>query len=149
MLQELKTIVGAMTSNNDTFKAIFGTNSWQNVLIDEAMFPIVAFDLPTVNYILPKSSYIGETYPITIFVAYKSELDWDGEQHEVVLELANTAMREMISRLQTYRDADGNSLINTISFVSASRVRCVFDVCCTGIMAQFVIEPYINLPVCV
>lgn len=148
MIDELNSIVGAMNSNGDSYKVIYGSKSWQNLDADEAKYPIVAFDMPKVNYQLAQSGYIGETYPITIYVAYLSQLEWTGLQHEEVIEKANNGVRELLTRLQNYKDNKGNKLIDNIEFVSADRVRCVFDVCTSGIMIQLKIKPTINKPVC-
>jgi len=148
MKAELETITAAMNSNGDTFVSIYGTNAWQNVKIDEAQFPVICYDLPSVIYDTPKSGFIGETYPLTVFIAYKSELDWDGSQHEVVLEKANTAMREWISRIQGNKDANGNRILEITKIASANRVKCIFDVCCSGILVQMDIRPTITASVC-
>jgi hypothetical protein len=149
MIAELQDITASMNSNGDSYESIFGTNAWQNLLLDETKFPAVCFDMPKVEYNLPKSGFIGEKYPITIYVCYKSELDWTGLQHEVVIEKANTATRELITRLQNYKDADGNRLIDNIEFVGADRVKNVFNVNTSGIMLQLKIQPTINKAVCI
>lgn len=149
MKAELDAITDQMTSNGDKFVPIYGTNSWQNVKIDESTFPVICYDLPSVIYETPKSGFIGETYPLTVFIAYKSELDWDGSQHEVVIEKANTAMREWISRIQGNKDASGNRILEIVKIGTANRVKCIFDVCCSGILVQMDIKPTITKSVCV
>lgn len=145
----LDAIAEQMTANDDKFFPIYGTNSWQNLEIDEANFPVLCYDLPEVNYQIPKTGFIGETYPLTIYIAYKSELDWTGAQHEEVIEKANVAMREWISRMQTAKDAKGNRTIEITKILSAKRVRCVFNVCSSGIMMICEVKPTINASVCV
>lgn len=149
MKAELDAITAAMNANGDSFQSIFGSADWQNLDADEAVFPIIGYDLPKVKYTLPKSGFIGETYPLTVYVAYKSELEWTGAQHEVVIEKANVACREFISRLQGYKDGNGNRLIDSIEFVDADRVKCVFNVCTSGIMLQLKITPTVNQSVCI
>lgn len=148
MRTELKAIVALLNSNGDSYQCLFGSADMQNLNADEALFPVVCFDLPKVKYIISKSGYIGEKYPIAILVAYKSELDWTGDQHETVIDKANKATRELITRLNNYKDSDGNNLIDSIEFVDADRVKCVFDVCCSGIFIQLIVKPYINESVC-
>lgn len=149
MKAELDLLVSQLTANGDSFTPIYGTNSWQNVLIDEAQFPVVCYDMPKIKYETPKSGFIGEVYPLTIYIAYKSELEWTGSQHEDVIEKANTAMREWISRCQNYKDANGNRILEIVSIQTADRVKCVFDVCSSGVMVTMDVKPAINLSVCV
>lgn len=148
MKAELDIVVEAMTSNEDKFVPIYGTNSWQNMIIDEAAFPVVCFDLPDVDYILPKSGAILEEYPLTVFVAYKSELDWTGSQHEDAIEKANTATRELLSLINNSKDVNGNRTLEITKVGRGKRVKCAFDVCCSGILVPLTIKPSIFKSVC-
>lgn len=148
MKAELDALAEALRANGNRFTPIYGTNSWQNLLIDEAAFPCVCYDLPTVNYETPKSGYIGEVYPLTMYICYKSELDWTGAQHEEVIEKSNTAVREWITRCQKAVDANGNRTLEIVKVNGADRVKCVFNVCTSGIMVRMDVKPTINKSVC-
>lgn len=138
--------------NTDTFSFYYGELGWQNLTSEDATFPLVSIDfIRKVNLGLPKSGYIGETYPLSIYFGYKSELDWTTLQHETVIDKALSAARNFISQLQNYKDANRNKIFNSIEFVSADRVilRPSDDVGTSGILLLLNVLPAIDLPVCV
>lgn len=149
MVTELQAIAEAMTS--DDFGFYYGEKAWQNLIADDTTFPLISVDfIPTVEFSLGVSGYIGETYPLSIYFGYKSELDWTTIEHEEVIESAKTAAREFISRLQKYSDANGNKLFDSISFVKADRVilRPNDDVGTSGVLLALNVKKNVNYSVC-
>ena len=138
--------------NTDTFSFYYGEKGWQNLTADDAVFPMVSIDfISKVDLTLPKSGYIGENYPVSIYVGYKSELDWSTLQHETVIDKATSAARNIISQLQNYKDTNKNKLIDEVKFVGADRVilRPSDDVGTSGLLLKLIIIPAVDVPVCV
>lgn len=154
LIEILLDIVSKIPADTDgnTFSSYYGETGWENLIADNATYPMVSIDfIRSVNLELPKSGYIGEWYPVTAFFGYKSELDWTTLQHEEVIAKSTTAARNFISQLQNYSDSNRNKLIDVIKFVSANRVilRPSDDVGTSGILLQLNVNPVINLSVCV
>lgn len=143
--------ITAAINTGDTFYFYYGEKGWQNLIADDVVYPVVFIDfINKVDYNMPSGGYIGETYPVTIYFGYKSELDWTTLQHETEIAKANSACRNFLSQLQNYKDVNGNKIIDTMQIVSADRVilRPNEDVGTSGILLQLNVKPNINLSVC-
>lgn len=149
MIAEIEDIVKNKLTG---YSFYYGEKGWQNLFSDEAVFPLVSMDfMPTVKFDLTAGGYIGEQYPVSLYIGHKSELEWTTLQHEDVILLATAAGRQIISNLQNYKDTNGNKIINAIEFVSADRVilRSSDDVGTSGILLQLNITPNASIPVCI
>jgi len=142
----------SLINTGDSYTFYYGEKGWQNLVEDNITFPAVLIDfISTVKYTLPNGGYIGETYPVSIYFGYKSELDWTTIQHEVEINKANNACRNFLSQLQNYKDSDGNKIVDSIEVVSADRVilRPNDDVGTSGILLKLNVKPSLTLSVCV
>lgn len=138
--------------DNKTFSFFYGEKAWQNLIGSDTVFPLMSVDFfQTMKFILQKSRFIGQKYPAAIYLCYKSELDWSPDQHEVAIAKSETAARSVLSQLMTFKDSDGNSLIDDIEFLTdATRIilRPSDDVGTSGVMLPLLITPTNHLAVC-
>lgn len=139
-------------NTGDTFYFYYGSRDWQNLVADEVNFPAVFVDfIPAFKFDLPKAGYIGERYNTSIYVAFKSEMAWTTLEHEVVIDKATKAARNIISQLQRCSDTNRNKVIDEIKFINGGRVilRENDDVGTSGVAMLLEIVPALDLPVCV
>ena len=143
--------ITAAINRGDTYYFYYGERAWQNLIADDVTFPVVFVDfISKVDFKINTGGHLSEVYPVTIYIGYKSELDWTTTQHEVEIEKANNAARNFLNQLQNYKDANGNRIIDSMEIVSADRVilRPSEDAGTSGIMLQLKVKPALNLSVC-
>lgn len=80
---------------------LFGLESMVNKDADETIFPaVLLFEPITSNDKLTQGGAIEETYPLRIFIADRSEIDWTPSQHLQVLDAMRELSRKFINRLR-------------------------------------------------
>lgn len=143
--------ITAAINTGDTYSFYYGERAWQNLVADDTTFPVVFVDfIPKVTFKIETGGHLSEVYPVTIFIGFKSELDWTTTQHEVEIEKANNATRNFLNQLTNYKDSNGNKIIDSMEIVSADRVilRPSEDCGTSGIMLRLNVKPALNLSVC-
>jgi hypothetical protein len=92
----LKDIVeNTLNIGGDSFRFYHGDENDINLETDEQTFPFVALLSPVKNKnITVASGAIYEKYILHLFFLYKSELDWNPEEHEVVIQKARLAKNQ-------------------------------------------------------
>jgi len=141
----LKDIVeNTLNIGGDSFRFYHGDENDINLETDEQTFPFVALLSPVKNKnITVASGAIYEKYILHLFFLYKSELDWNPEEHEVVIQKARLAKNQFLSilnkdsRIRSFEESDSIEVFNKT------------DVNLSGIYLMLSATPQINNSVCV
>jgi hypothetical protein len=115
----VSTIVSQIQVDNTPFTFAHGESDWQNMMADEQNYPVVYLDEPISNdFLLLNSGAIQEFYPIKLVLLYKTELDFNPDQHDQVIQKARLAARKFISlcanaeEVKEVKNSKGVEIIN-------------------------------------
>lgn len=137
------TVPGSSPSVAPTF--IHGEKSWQNLEADEVLNHIVFLDEPiTSNDTMHQSGAFDEAYPIVLFFAEKSEMEWTPEQHQVAIQRQRYQRKKFLNHLVSLI---GDTIINFGS-IRTMDAKNVFDVNLSGCILYINITPLVNYSVC-
>lgn len=105
-------IIAKLGSPVPTFE--IGVKSWQNVIADNAVFPIIFLDEPIKSEDTIKSNrIIEEKYKLILYFFDKSNLDLTALQQNVIAENMRTLRREFLLELSKDEKVKSISGLNT------------------------------------
>lgn len=110
------------------FTFLKADSNFQNLLADEAFFPLCYLDAPMIGTLDEKTLKIN--YEIRLVFLRKSQLEWNWNQHEVLLNYTESYCREFVKLCQKIDPNDSG--ISGISNVRILEVVNLFDVNATG-----------------
>ncbi len=143
----IETIVNALplVAEGNTYATfLHGEKSFQNLKADEIQNTIVFLDEPiTSEDQLKKSGYIEEEYPLSMFFANKSELEFTPAQHRVIIDAMRVLSKRFLLRLQA------NSNIRDVKKVTRVDIVNVFDVNLSGVILRCTVVPFNSDGACV
>lgn len=108
----INTCIGRMTANGKTagfYKSIAaGYKSEINAVLDHKKLPLVALVAPIVFKIrMNQSGYKPRTYPIQLWIIYKSEPTWtDAEHDQKAIQLAQLAADNLLNILEKHEQVE-------------------------------------------
>lgn len=131
----ISSIISGLGSPAPTF--IYGTKSWQNLVADNSVLPVVFLDEPVKsNDTIKAGGYIEESYPLTFLFLDKTEMDYIPAQHDTVINSMRILRREFIIALENNENTQG--LRNIIT----TDVMNIFDCNLSGVLLQLTYVPY-------
>ena len=118
-------IIAKLGSPAPTFE--IGVKSWQNVIADNAVLPIIFLDEPIKSEDVIKSNrIIEEKYKLILYFFDKSQLDLTALQQNVIAENMRTLRREFLLELSK------DEKVKLISSLSTENVFNALDANVTG-----------------
>lgn len=127
-------VVALMTANDITagqYTFGLGTRSYFNAIGEQTKFPIVALLTPIANTIkLNQSGFKQRTYPVKLFILFKSELNWTPLEHDQkAIQKARLAVNNLINILEDDELVEKvDQTANELEFIN------VFDINASGIL---------------
>ena len=131
--QLISSHVATMHSNSATYKFLHSETQFQNLMADEQLLPCVYLDMP-MKY-TPTIAITGafqKTYICVALFLFKSELDDNDTQQEVIFVKAENAQREFQILLEN--DVDN---VRDLKVETCVQVQNLFDTNMSGIMMPF------------
>ena len=123
----------AMNSNSATYKFLHSETQFQNLMADEQLLPCVYLDMP-MKY-TPTIAITGafqKTYICVALFLFKSELDDNDTQQEIIFVKAENAQREFQILLEN--DVDN---VRDLKVETCVQVQNLFDTNMSGVMMPF------------
>ena len=125
----IEDVVSGITVGLDTFQFYHADKSWQNLISDEANFPLVYLDNPIKwRYSFTSGSVLEREYDLKLFIAYKTELDFNPDEHVTEIEKAVACCQKIINSLRF------NPEIKNIKDVGGFEIINAFDVNVSGVL---------------
>lgn len=130
-------VSSVVASMNDVPSFIHGEKAWQNLQDNvDLTSGVVYLDEPiTSTDTLHLSGYLEVTYPLRLFFAKKSEMDYTPAQMLPIIQACREWRREFIVRLQESATTMSIANIRTIDVLRA------YDLNVTGVILQIDLTP--------
>lgn len=137
-------IVSSITVNGDSFTFLHADKGWQNLISDESIFPVVYLDDPIAwKYSFTMGSVLEREYDLKILIGYKTELDFNPEEHQTEVEKAVNCCQQLINSLRQNKD------IKIIKDVAGIEFTNAFDVNLSGVILYIKLHHRNSNPICV